>query len=367
MPIIRWRMKVFYKPKSRLPFLGSHYNIFHFFNLKNFQTMTFSNQVPVNPTQQIPTPKVVKAKRNVYQEVTNAIIEKMKAGDLLWKQGFRHIQAQNWATKTIYSGINAVILNFLYGHEVCPHYATFKQIKSLGGMVKKGAKGKLVVYYSPLFKKDGKYIEQNAFAELSRNEKEGVVSFYTIKHYFVYNMLDTENCKGFDYDKWNSDSEPQKLEQEEMMLRFEEVLSHYKDKPILEKDRNKNCYIPTLDTIKFVPLKRWERASDFISTICHEIIHSTGHEQRLNRPNLVKPHAFGTTPYAHEELCAELGAAFLCQHIGIFPTQVENTAAYLQSWIQVLENDERLIFKAAAQAQKAVDYIFGESQATKNQ
>ena len=66
---------------------------------------------------------------------------------------------------------------------------------------------------------------------------------------------------------------------------------------------------------------------------------------------------FGSKNYAVEELVAEIGAAFLCHHIGSLPKTIENTAAYLQSWIQVLENDERLIFKAAAQAQKAVNWV----------
>ena len=88
-------------------------------------------------------------------------------------------------------------------------------------------------------------------------------------------------------------------------------------------------------------------------------MHSTGHTSRLNRPFLVNPFPFGSPEYSKEEIIAELGAAFLCQYIGILPKQVKNTAAYLQAWITVLEKDDKLIFRAAAQAQKAVDFIFG--------
>ena len=181
-------------------------------------------------------------------------------------------------------------------------------------------------------------------------------------------MLDTENCKGFDpawqhdkYDKWSTiDTTPENLEDKEILLRYRELLSHYTDKPNCQSHRNKNAYVPSKDTILYVPVKRWDKVEDFVSTMCHEIIHSTGHSKRLNRATVMEGHSFGSVQYSVEELIAELGAAFLCQYIGILPSQVENSAAYLQSWIAALENDERLIFKAAVQAQKAVDYIFKE-------
>lgn len=302
-----------------------------------------------------------KGKRNIYLEITNKIIAKMKVGKLLWKQGFRQIPAQNWSSKTTYSGINAVILNFLYGDEPCPFYCTMKQIRSMGGSVKKGSKGKMIVFYAPLYKQDGKYIQASQFKTLTKTQQKDVNSFHALKSYYVFNMLDTQDCKGFEYEKWqNMDATPENLEDIEVMNNYNEMLSHYTDKPASKADRNKNAYSPTLDLILYVPLKRWDNCRDFVSTMCHEIIHSTGHEKRLNRPNLIKPHAFGTPEYAQEELLAELGAAFLCQYIGILPTQVDNAAAYLQAWIKALENDERLIFKAAAQAQKAVDYILND-------
>ena len=155
------------------------------------------------------------------------------------------------------------------------------------------------------------------------------------------------------------------MEDKEILLRYEELLSHYKNPPSFIMDRNTNAYSPSTDTIKYVPLNRWDNASDFVSTLLHEVVHSTGHTSRLNRPYLVNPFPFGSLEYCKEEIVAELGAAFLCQHIGIFPKQVENTAAYLQAWISILQNDDKFIFRAAAKAQKAVDFVFGESKNNK--
>ena len=145
------------------------------------------------------TPKKKKERRNIYQEITNAIIDKMKEGKLLWKQGFKQYPAQNWISKKAYTGINAVLLNFLHADEVCPFYCSINQINSLGGTVKKGAKGKMIVYFSPLYKKDGQYIKKEQYQALSNAAKKEVNRFSTLKYFFVFNLLDTENCKGFDY------------------------------------------------------------------------------------------------------------------------------------------------------------------------
>jgi antirestriction protein ArdC len=56
-------------------------------------------------------------------------------------------------------------------------------------------------------------------------------------------------------------------------------------------------------------------------------------------------------------LIAEMGAAFLCAEAGISPVVLENQAAYVQGWLRKIRGDKRLVVIAAAQAQKAADYI----------
>jgi antirestriction protein ArdC len=94
------------------------------------------------------------------------------------------------------------------------------------------------------------------------------------------------------------------------------------------------------------------------------LTHSTGHESRLNRKGVAGSDgewsAFGSTPYAREELVAEMGAAFLSGHAGIVERTLDNSAAYLQSWLARLKEDARLIVQAAAAAQKAADFILGK-------
>jgi antirestriction protein ArdC len=114
-------------------------------------------------------------------------------------------------------------------------------------------------------------------------------------------------------------------------------------------------YRPTTDSVHMPASFRFSSASLYYSTLFHELVHSTGHEGRLNRTFGAN---FGDDLYSKEELVAETGAAFLCAIAGIASDDSENnTTAYIQNWIERLQCDNRLILQAAAAAQKAVDMI----------
>ena len=70
----------------------------------------------------------------------------------------------------------------------------------------------------------------------------------------------------------------------------------------------------------------------------------------------------GTNPYAKEELVAEMTAAFLCAESGITERTIDNSASYVASWLQRLKEDSKLVVQAAAQAQRAADFILGKWQ-----
>lgn len=254
--------------------------------------------------------------------------------------------------------MNYLLLNFVYPHETCPYYLTFKQIVKSGGKLKKGSKGRKIIFYKTLYKENGKYISDNRVKHMTEAERNGLECFHKLKYYYVFNMMDTEDVEKFDYEKWGRAPQPEILQDDEILKSYENILKLYMDKPEISIG-HKNAYYPTLDKIKHVRLVAWESANDFVSTMFHELVHSTGHPERLRRFELSKFPRFGSPDYAKEELVAEIGAAMLCNHMGIFPDTLENNAAYLQSWIKVLENDERLIFKASAKAQQAVNYILG--------
>ena len=104
-------------------------------------------------------------------------------------------------------------------------------------------------------------------------------------------------------------------------------------------------------------LTRFERAEEYYSTLFHELAHSTGHKTRLDRKGIESVASYGSPDYSREELVAEMAAAFLCGACGIAPATLDNSAAYLANWIKVLKADSKAAIIAAAQAQKAADYI----------
>jgi antirestriction protein ArdC len=114
-----------------------------------------------------------------------------------------------------------------------------------------------------------------------------------------------------------------------------------------------------VDTVNMPKPKLFDGPEEYYSTLFHELTHSTGHARRLNRQTLTDLCPFGSTNYSKEELVAEMGAAFLCGVSGIENLTVDNSAAYVASWLRVLRNDKHLVILAAAQAQRAADFIQG--------
>jgi len=105
--------------------------------------------------------------------------------------------------------------------------------------------------------------------------------------------------------------------------------------------------------------ERFDSPESYYSTLFHELTHSTGHESRLNRKGISTVAGYGSQTYSKEELVAEMGASFLFGHAGIEADTIDNSASYIAGWLKRLRDDRRLVVHAAAQAQKAADYIRG--------
>jgi antirestriction protein ArdC len=143
----------------------------------------------------------------------------------------------------------------------------------------------------------------------------------------------------------------------------EEIFKGYSNGPDYTFHPGKAVYYPTWDRINCPPLKDFQVPEEYYCTLFHEMAHSTGHQSRLGRPGITTQGvAFGDEIYSKEELVAEMGAAMLCGVAGIDNSTLENSESYIDSWIRALKKESRLVLQAAAQAQKAADYILGETQ-----
>ena len=135
--------------------------------------------------------------------------------------------------------------------------------------------------------------------------------------------------------------------------------------PPIHHGGSRACYQPSNDEVHMPDRERFDSSEEYYSTLFHELVHSTGHASRLGRTGITETIVFGSRTYSKEELIAEMGATFLCGHTGIENAVIDNSASYLASWLGRLRNDSRLVVQAAAQSQKAVDYVLDQREEKK--
>ena len=274
---------------------------------------------------------------NTYELITNKIIEKMKTGQVPWRKPWKFQPPRNLVSKRSYHGINLLLLT-LNEYE-SPYYVTFHQAKQLDGRVKKGEHGTPVVFW--------KLLETREKSEDNEDEKTKVIPY--LQYSTVFNLTQTE---GIDAPK----DAPQPLEP---IVVCEQIIEGFTDKPeTVHTLLPKAYYQPATDSIHMSAKSSFVSIEAYYSALFHEYIHATGHEKRLNRHAQENTNFdFGSKDYSKEELVAELGSAFLCAEAQIDNSVIDHNAAYLTSWLKVLEEDKKLIIYASAKAGKAVDYI----------
>jgi antirestriction protein ArdC len=241
-----------------------------------------------------------------------------------------------------YKGINVVMLwsaATAKGYS-CPIWLTFKQALELGGNVRKGETGELIVYANRIIR-----TETNDKGE----ELDREIPF--LKGYTVFNA---EQCDGLPA-QYTSQAEPPALPQLDRIARAD--LFFVGTGADIRHGGTKAYYAIAADYVQMPPFETFRDAESHAATLAHELTHWTRHDSRLARDFGRVRH--GDEGYAKEELVAELGAAFLCADLGITPEVREDHAAYIASWLTVLRNDKRFVFSAAAHAQRATDYLHG--------
>jgi antirestriction protein ArdC len=136
------------------------------------------------------------------------------------------------------------------------------------------------------------------------------------------------------------------------------IVEGYENPPLIRFGGDRAFYQPSSDIVQVPEAREFFSGDAYYSTLFHELVHSTGHEKRLKR---IEPALFGSDPYAREELVAEVGASMLGAVAGIESAGGDQNAAYIAGWLEALSRDRKLVVQAAAQAQKAADWILGET------
>ena len=271
--------------------------------------------------------------RDVYQIVTNKIIEQLEKGCVPWKQSWTAAGVpQNLITRKPYRGINIWMLASAgYSQN---YFLTFKQAGELDARIKKGQKAHIVVYWK---------LEEKPDTETGEKKKEAF-----LRYYLVYNI---SQCEGIPEAKLPLEH------YNEPMLNCEEIINEMPQCPAIRQVEDFPYYHPKHDYINMPPKKSFEKQESYYSTLFHELVHSTGHTSRLNRKELMITDPFKTEMYSFEELVAEMGASYLNSLVGLSQEEINQNAAYIQGWLKRLRNDKRMIVLASGNAQKAVDFI----------
>ena len=273
---------------------------------------------------------MARRKRDIYKEVTDRIISQLKEGTKPW--------VKSWATNGAavplryngqpYRGINTMLL-WMEGREN-PYWMSYKQASSIGGQVRGGERGTVVVFFKMLDKKedDGK-----------------TTRIPLMRHYSVFNVEQIDGLPEKFYPK------PVERTPVERDVASEAYIANTGAE--IRHGGDRAFFSPSEDFIQSPEADAFDSGEAYYATLLHELGHWTGGADRLDR-NLKTAH--GTRDYAREELVAELYAAMISAKIGVSPHPRDDHADYLASWLEVLQEDDRAIFRASTAAQRAADF-----------
>jgi antirestriction protein ArdC len=267
---------------------------------------------------------------NQYQTITDIIIKALESGSAPWVKPWNASTSgldRNVTTDRPYNGINRLLLG-MQGR-TSPLWATYNQWASIGAQVQKGEKSTTIVLFKPVSSE-----RTNSAGETEMS------SFAMMKSFAVFNADQTD----YKAPIVEATGEFNPIAQcEERMIKTGAVINHGGDSAF---------YQPSSDSIRMPIPSDFNSEASYYATAFHELAHWTGAKSRLDR---VFGARFGDSNYAMEELVAELTSAFLCADHGI-DGKLQHVE-YLASWLKVLKDDNKAIFKASALAQKATDFI----------
>lgn len=275
---------------------------------------------------------------SIYEEITETVVAMLKDGTPPWRQSWittgcphpRHMPI-NAETKRPYRGINVPLLWLSQEKNKykTPYWGTKATWKRLGAQILKHHLPTRIYLYRRGVKKT------------------------LLANFEVYNLDQVYGC----FSMRPPDAPEQELTEEEIDFTPAENLVRKVGANIVHRAGVIPIYKISLDTIFLPPKKSFISRIGYWTTLWHEHVHWTGALFRLKRK-------FGKSPqspeYAFEELVAELGTCFVCATLGIPEASHEmpQHVSYMKTWLQLLRNDEKAIFKAANEATKATDYLF---------
>lgn len=277
----------------------------------------------------------------LYQTVTDTIIAALHRGVAPWRKPWAGQDAlpTNLVSGKAYRGVNTFLLS------IAPYtdhrWLSFRQVSENGGTLRKGERSRLVVFWKrtdpPIDPETGEV---------------GKAPNPVLRYYNVFNVEQCENLQVSSLPK--TKVTPKAVRN----ARAELLVASMPNPPNIEVGKAA-WYRPSDDLIQVPPISQFESSDSYYATLFHELGHATGNIKRLNRPSVTGQTHFGSAEYSQEELVAELTSAFCCATVGLDNSLIEDAASYIAGWLKLLKSDSKALTVAAAQAQRAADYIRG--------
>jgi antirestriction protein ArdC len=314
-------------------------------------------------------------KKDIYDRINEVVIAGLEKEGLKWFMGWKDSSGPiNWATERPYTGFNIFWLNALMrGMDYSANeWMTYNQAKANGGQVMKGEKSTEVFFWKISWydKEDKKYynsLEDIAKAGIQFSHKRFKKCF-TLRHFNVFNIDQIEGLepKGLDKKEETADQTPNEMA--EALINgyignnsIREIKPTFSlGGPSLAHGTGGAYYMPSMDRINMPIREDFCDLDTYYKTLFHEMAHSTGHKNRLDRETLMDIKVWGDETYAKEELVAEIAAMYLAGQCGLNPADgEENSQAYIKGWTKRLKEDKKECVTAMSQAVKAVELIEG--------
>ncbi len=273
--------------------------------------------------------------RNAYDIATGAVINLLEQGIVPWRKPWTLAGwPKNLITGNRYRGINSILLASLNYPK--NFFLTYDQVRVAGGMVRKGEEGHNVVFVKWLDRED-----------------IGTAEIQKIPLLRSYKVFNVEQCEGL------SDLPMNIFKVTDPIAAAEELYMKMPGHPEIKHVDHKVYYHPCYDFINMPKRDSFKDNESYYGNLHHQMIHSTGSRNRLNRDENMFMSEFGQDSFSKEELTAEIGTCFLNTIAGINEKDSSYSVAYVQGWIERLKNDKKLIVASAAKAQRATEYILG--------
>ncbi|GAB3177619.1 ArdC family protein [Telluribacter humicola] len=288
-------------------------------------------------------------KEVIFDQITERIVASLEKGVVPWRQPWGFVEpAQNYFTGHIYSGVNSLLM--LMDNYETPYFATLNQINKAGGRVKKGSKASLIVFNKYLYYDlKGNKISEDLVKTMHPSTYE---KRYYLKYDYVFNISMTT---GIEIKKQST----RQWDKKASIYECDYFIDHLENAPTIQcKLSDYAVYNKAYDVITMPLLEQFFSTEHYYATLFHELIHSTGHKDRLNRESLTDSKKFGDEKYSFEELVAEIGSCFLCNAFGIDTAPVqENAEAYIKGWVKRLREDTSMIVEASKLAKRGYQFL----------